>query len=699
MKSNDVTNSSSKEQKNEKKEKFYVLGMFPYPSGMLHMGHVRVYTISDTIARFKKMLGYEVIHPMGWDAFGLPAENAAIERGINPAEWTISNIETMKSQLGKILADFDWERVIHPMGWDAFGLPAENAAIERGINPAEWTISNIETMKSQLGKILADFDWERVGFIKIFISNLAYQKEAIVNWDPIDQTVLANEQVDSNGFSWRSGAKVEHQHVKQMQRNWIGKSEGAEFDCPVTYRLRDWLISRQRYWGTPIPIIHCPKCDACIVPVPDSELPILLPQNVSFSSRGGSPLKQIHDWVNCECPKCHGPAKRDTDTMDTFVDSSWYFLRYIDPKNSTLPFSFEEASKYLPVDIYVGGVEHAILHLLYSRFFTKFLIQQGMYISKNQSNSSNFNEPFKRLITQGMVHGKTFKDPVSGRFLKPEEVDTTDPNNPIQKSTGLVPIVSFEKMSKSKYNGINPEAIIDIYGADAIRLYMLFKAPVSEVLEWDDSSVVGMQRWIVRVWKLVCSITTEKNIELSKNDDDDEGIIKLDILKMNNNEKDTYRFINNTIREVTRAYDDIFSFNTGVSSLIKLTNHLSSMMAPMAPAIGEEFWEKINNQHDDDNNRHRGQKQTIFKESWPVVDIEGLNVDEFTCVVQINGKTRFSILVPSALLNNNSSIEKLIQESENGQKWFNHIMLGKKIKRIIHANNEESLTPEFHDFD
>ncbi|CAJ0846053.1 6234_t:CDS:10 [Entrophospora sp. SA101] len=603
MKSNDVTNSSSKEQKNEKKEKFYVLGMFPYPSGMLHMGHVRVYTISDTIARFKKMLGYEVIHPMGWDAFG---------------------------------------------------LPAENAAIERGINPAEWTISNIETMKSQLGKILADFDWERVGFIKIFISNLAYQKEAIVNWDPIDQTVLANEQVDSNGFSWRSGAKVEHQHVKQMQRNWIGKSEGAEFDCPVT-----------------------------IVPVPDSELPILLPQNVSFSSRGGSPLKQIHDWVNCECPKCHGPAKRDTDTMDTFVDSSWYFLRYIDPKNSTLPFSFEEASKYLPVDIYVGGVEHAILHLLYSRFFTKFLIQQGMYISKNQSNSSNFNEPFKRLITQGMVHGKTFKDPVSGRFLKPEEVDTTDPNNPIQKSTGLVPIVSFEKMSKSKYNGINPEAIIDIYGADAIRLYMLFKAPVSEVLEWDDSSVVGMQRWIVRVWKLVCSITTEKNIELSKNDDDDEGIIKLDILKMNNNEKDTYRFINNTIREVTRAYDDIFSFNTGVSSLIKLTNHLSSV------SPREEFWEKINNQHDDDNNRHRGQKQTIFKESWPVVDIEGLNVDEFTCVVQINGKTRFSILVPSALLNNNSSIEKLIQESENGQKWFNHIMLGKKIKRIIHANNEE----------
>nr|CAG8613969.1 13871_t:CDS:10 [Entrophospora candida] len=583
MKSNDVTSSSSKEQKNEKKEKFYVLGMFPYPSGMLHMGHVRVYTISDTIARFKKMLGYEVIHPMGWDAFGLPAENAAIERGINPAEWTISNIETMKSQLGKILADFDWER--------------------------EVTTCNKDYYK-----------WTQYLFLQIYKANLAYQKEAIVNWDPIDQTVLANEQSLLNDLDLLNDWP---EHVKQMQRNWIGKSEGAEFDCPVTYRLRDWLISRQRYWGTPIPIIHCPKCDACIVPVPDSELPILLPQNVSFSSRGGSPLKQIHDWVNY------------TDTMDTFVDSSWYFLRYIDPKNSTRPFSFEEASKYLPVDIYVGGVEHAILHLLYSRFFTKFLIQQGMYISKNQSNSSNFNEPFKRLITQGMVHGKTFKDPVSGRFLKPEEVDTTDPNNPIQKSTGLVPIVSFEKMSKSKYNGINPETIIDIYGADAIRLYMLFKAPVSEVLEWDDSSVVGMQRWIVRVWKLVCSITTEKNIELSKNDDDDEGIIKLDILKMNNNEKDTYR----------------------------------------------------------------GQKQTIFKESWPVVDIEGLNVDEFTCVVQINGKTRFSILVPSALLNNNSSIEKLIQESENGQKWFNHIMLGKKIKRIIHANNEESLTPEFHGSD
>ncbi|GBB97885.1 hypothetical protein RclHR1_00310013 [Rhizophagus clarus] len=850
----------------ENKKKFYILAMFPYPSGMLHMGHVRVYTISDTISRFRKMLGYEVIHPMGWDAFGLPAENAAIERGVHPVDWTVANIKAMKTQMEKILTDFDWDR--------------------------ELTTCNSDYYK-----------WTQFLFLKLYKNGLAYQKEAVVNWDPIDQTVLANEQVDSEGHSWRSGAKVElrklkqwffkitdfaepllkdldklnkwPERVKQMQRHWIGKSEGAEFDFtvnsnrenkenrettfllkvftsrpdtifgvhylalstdhalslkdflpsdvyfkvlklaeemkqypieandkekftkgintglyathPITgetipiyvasyvvsdygtgavmgvpahdqrdwiftianrivdekdikrvikpysakfseeseiytsygilssncgqyagltsenainaivndaekrgygrstvqYRLRDWLISRQRYWGAPIPMIHCPRCN--VVPVPESELPVTLPTNISLTGRGGSPLKYVEDWLNSKCPKCHGPAKRDTDTMDTFVDSSWYFMRYIDPTNTLLPFSYEKASKYLPVDVYVGGVEHAILHLLYSRFFTKFLYKLETYESINEG----YDEPFKQLVTQGMVHAKTFKDPLSGRFLKPEEVDLSDPNEPIQKSTGLAPEISFEKMSKSKYNGIDPEITIEKYGADATRLHILYKAPVSEILEWEDSSIVGMQRWILRVWRLVESIAN-----FPQRSDD----LILDMNIMNNEEKETYRIINFTIKELTTIFYETYSFNTAVSYLIKLTNHLTSispnvnmsqpvymygvkclvkMMAPMAPSLGEEFWEVLN----------KGRKiQTIFEESWPEIDNKGLIIEEVTCVVQIDGKMRFSLQVPSSILKDNSMVEKLIRKSNNGQKWIEENKIDKKIKRVIHAN-------------
>ncbi|RIA96498.1 leucyl-tRNA synthetase [Glomus cerebriforme] len=781
--------------------------MFPYPSGILHMGHVRVYTISDTISRFRKMLGYEVIHPMGWDAFGLPAENAAIEHSVHPVDWT------------------------------------------------ELTTCNADYYK-----------WTQFLFLKLYKNGLAYQKEAVVNWDPIEQTVLANEQVDAEGRSWRSGAKVEPRklkqwflkitdfaepllkdldklnkwpdRVKQMQRYWIGKSEGAEFDFfvnvnrettflikvftsrpdtifgvhylaisidhalaskdflpsdvyskvlklteemkqylteanenkfnqgvntglyathPITgatipiyiasyvvsdygtgavmgvpahdqrdwnftkanriidekdikrvvkptyngvdfiekgevytsygiltsdcgqyagmtsknannaivndaekggygrsavqYRLRDWLISRQRYWGAPIPMIHCPRCNA--VPVPESELPVILPTNISLTGRGGSPLKYVEDWLNIKCPKCHGPAKRDTDTMDTFVDSSWYFIRYTDPNNTLLPFSHDKASKYLPVDVYVGGVEHAILHLLYSRFFAKFLHQLGMYASMHD----NTQEPFKQLVTQ---------------------------------STGLAPEISFEKMSKSKYNGIDPETTIEKYGADATRLHILFKAPISEVLEWEDSSIVGMQRWILRVWRLVESVANSPQ----QNDD-----LILDMRMMNNEERETYRLINFTIKELTKIFSETYSFNTAVSHLIKLTNHLTSispnvnksrpvyiygvrclvkMMAPMAPSIGEEFWEDLN---------ENKKTQTVFEEPWPKVDNKGLNVDDVTCVVQVNGKMRFSLQVPSSILQDNLAVEMLIRKSNNGQKLIEDNKIGKKIKRVIHANS------------
>ncbi|CAG8575848.1 11418_t:CDS:10, partial [Acaulospora morrowiae] len=851
-----------KTRRNKEKKKFYVLAMFPYPSGMLHMGHVRVYTISDTIARFRRMLGYDVIHPMGWDAFGLPAENAAIERDIHPADWTASNIASMKQQMERILTDFDWDR--------------------------EVTTCYPEYYK-----------WTQYLFLQMYKAGLAYQKEAVVNWDPIDRTVLANEQVDSEGRSWRSGAKVERRklkqwflkitdyvepllndldtldkwpdRVKQMQRFWIGKSTGAEFDFvvnssshgspytikvftsrpdtifgvqylavsmdhplvskeflpqetlsnllesvdekvekgintgiyathPITgssipifiapyvisdygtgalmgvpahderdqkffkqnllvskkdikrvvepaeqdessnnevytslgiltkdcgkyagmsskeamknivndaqkagygrwsvqYRLRDWLISRQRYWGAPIPIIHCPKCD--VVPVPESDLPVILPNDVSFTYRNGSPLKQAHDWLNCKCPKCQGPARRDTDTMDTFVDSSWYFMRYTDPKNTLLPFSSRNASELLPVDIYVGGIEHAILHLLYSRFFAKFMSKHDMFSFKNGSNMENKNEPFKQLITQGMVHGKTFKDPKTGRFLKPMEVDLTDPNNPVQISTGLKPIISFEKMSKSKYN-----------------------APASEVLEWEEMSIVGMQRWISRVGRLV-----ENVVENGLKSVDPNVIDNLD--SMNKEEKETYRIINVTIKEVTTVLEESYSFNTAISSLIKLTNHLTSispnlneaaprekpvieptnviispylyeygvralikMLAPMAPSFGEEFWEILNKMQyldhqlgNDANIDNLG--NTIFNEPWPKVDEKGLSVEEVTCVVQINGKTRFTVKLPTTILHDNPSIESIIQNSENSKKWFFDAE-GKerKVKKIVHV--------------
>uniref|UniRef100_A0A672L425 leucine--tRNA ligase n=1 Tax=Sinocyclocheilus grahami TaxID=75366 RepID=A0A672L425_SINGR len=438
------------------RKKFYILSMFPYPSGRLHMGHVRVYTISDTISHFQRMRGHQVLNPMGWDAFGLPAENAAIERGLDPEDWTKSNIESMRKQLDSLGLCFNWDR--------------------------------------EVTTCLPDYyKWTQYLFIKLFEAGLAYQKEALVNWDPEDQTVLADEQVDESGRSWRSGAasisqiyysltevtalnvftgrevpvvissknefdghldtvmgipdssEEEAELAQSLGLSWIsvlkteqdgtqtlinsdeftGQSRAEAFNSVTqkarernaggyltSAKLRDWLISRQRYWGTPIPIVHCSACGP--VPVPVEELPVMLPKVPSLSGKGASPLKMAQDWLRCQCPRCKGPAERETDTMDTFVDSSWYYFRYTDPQNPLRPFERSRADHWMPVDVYIGGKEHAVMHLYYARFLSHFCRDQGMVSHR---------EPFRKLLVQGLIKGQTFRVAETGQYLTKEDID------------------------------------------------------------------------------------------------------------------------------------------------------------------------------------------------------------------------------------------------------------------------------------
>lgn len=814
--------------------KFYALSMFPYPSGNLHMGHVRNYVITDVIARLKRMQGYRVLHPMGWDAFGLPAENAAIDRGIPPAKWTYQNIAQMRSQLKQLGLSIDWDREVATCSADYY----------------KWT------------------QWL---FLQFLDAGLAYQKEAAVNWDPIDQTVLANEQVDNEGRSWRSGAFVERkllkqwffkitdyaekllqdldqlkgwpERVKTMQANWIGKSVGAYLEFPIVgqdekiavfttrpdtiygvtyvvlapehpltskvttaeqkeavsafieeikgqseiertaedkpkrgiltggkainpfngeevpiliadyvlyeygtgavmgvpahdvrdfkfatekglpikpviiprdgdvgtigqsplpnayiepgimvnseqfdgtpsvegkskiieyaekqgygkarvqYRLRDWLISRQRYWGCPIPAIHCNDCGT--VPVPDSDLPVKLPESLELSGRGGSPLAQLEDWINVDCPCCGKAAKRETDTMDTFIDSSWYFLRYSDANNTQLAFAQDQVNDWMPVDQYVGGIEHAILHLLYSRFFTKVLRDRGLL---------NFNEPFKRLLTQGMVQGITYKNPKTNKYIPAAGIDPEDPQDP---ETGDKLDVFFEKMSKSKYNGVSLEQGLSKYGVDTARMFILFKAPPEKDLEWDDADVEGQFRFLNRVWALVTSYNvaqvTKPSGELSKA------------------EKDLRRAIHTAIKEISEDLTGDYQFNTAVSELMKLSNALKDakcvqspvykegietlvlLLAPFAPHIAEELW------------CHLGNTESVHHQQWRELDTSALVVDEITLVVQIMGKTRGTIQVPA--ISDKSALEKYARESDIAQRYLK----GKEIKKVIVVPNK-----------
>jgi leucyl-tRNA synthetase len=815
------------------KPKFYALSMFPYPSGSLHMGHVRNYTITDVIARLKRMQGFVVLHPMGWDAFGLPAENAAIKRGVPPSKWTYQNIEQMRLQLKRLGLSIDWD--------------CETATCSPDY-----------------------YKWTQWIFLQFFQAGLAYQKEAAVNWDPIDQTVLANEQVDNEGRSWRSGAIVERkllrqwffkitdyaeellndldklpgwpERVKTMQANWIGKSTGAYLEFPIVgmeekiavyttrpdtvygvsylvlapehpltkqvttseqleaveafikevsnqselertaedkpkrgiptggkavnpftgeevpiwiadyvlyeygtgavmgvpahdvrdfkfakekdlpikvviaradaadailipqeaytepgivvnsdlfngmpsadakqaiveyaekqgfgkarvqYRLRDWLISRQRYWGAPIPIVHCDDCGA--VPVPDKDLPIVLPENVEFSGRGGSPLAQLESWVNVDCPSCGKPAKRETDTMDTFIDSSWYYLRFTDAKNDKQVFDSTKVNNWMPVDQYVGGIEHAILHLLYSRFFTKVLRDRGLL---------NFDEPFQHLLTQGMVQGLTYTNPNKDGKDKWFATSSVNPEDPRDPQTGEPLKLVYATMSKSKGNGVAPEDVIAKYGVDTARMFVLFKAPPEKDLEWDEADVEGQFRFLNRVWRLVTDfVDNPQSSKKFKNQD-----------PKSKAEKDLRRAIHTAIKEVSEDVDGEYQFNTAISELMKLSNALADvkckdspiyaegiqtlilMLAPFAPHISEELWHLL------------GKDDSVHTASWLKHDPKALIADEITLVIQINGKKRGDLQVPAQL--DKAGLEKYARESDVAQRHIEN----KTIKKVI----------------
>lgn len=747
------------------KPSYYCLEMFPYPSGNLHMGHVRNYSIGDVVARFKRMRGYNVLHPMGWDAFGLPAENAAIKHGVAPARWTKENIATMKRQFKQLGLSFDWDR--------------------------------------EVTTCLPDYyRWTQWLFLQFYQAGLAYKKEGRVNWCPSCQTVLANEQV-VDGACERCGTEVHKKALEQwyfritdyadrlladlrlldgwpkkvrtMQENWIGRSEGAmitfkletgddievyttrpdtlfgatylvfapehqlvekliagkpeaeavrafadrmshltdlertgdtaekeglptgayainpingakipvwvgnyviadygtgavmgvpsgdqrdflfakKYDLPmipvvsatgedvqaadmteayvepgklinsgaytgmdnvaameaivealgekeagrktVNYRLRDWLISRQRFWGAPIPIVYCDHCGT--VAVPEDQLPVRLPEDVDFKPTGESPLNDAPDFVHTTCPKCGGPARRETDTMDTFVCSSWYFMRYTDAQNTNLPFAKDKADKWLPVDQYIGGVEHAILHLLYARFFTKVLKDRGLV---------SVEEPFKNLLTQGMV----LKDGA--------------------------------KMSKSKGNIVSPEDIMRTYGADTARLFILFAAPPERDLEWNDSAVEGCYRFLGRVYRFV-----QRYLAASEGGGDPAR------------EKDLRYLAHTSLARITEDIDQRFNFNTAVSAIMELVNGLYAAMdayddkrspaideatdilvhvlAPFVPHLAEELWAAL------------GHEASVHLETWPQYDESALVQDEVEMVVQINGKVREHITVDVAL--------------------------------------------------
>ena len=783
------------------KKKYYCLEMLPYPSGDIHMGHVRNYSIGDVIARYFFMKGYNVLHPIGWDALGLPAENAAIKHGIHPAEWTMKNIERMRGQLRRLGFSYAWEREVNT------SLPDY-------------------------------YRWNQWFFLKMWERGLVYRKLGRVNWCPSCQTVLANEQVEG-GRCWRCDSEVEErelpqwffritayaeelladidtlkdwpERVKTMQRNWIGKSVGARISFPVSssdieievfttridtiygatflllspehpvipelvrgkkeesevlhfvsrerkipyflrkaetlekegvftgayavnpfsgeripifvanyilmdygtgavmavpahderdfefarkyqlpirivvkpkdgelapeglekafteygvlidsgefsglsseeaiarmteyaeekgfgkrsvdYRLKDWGISRQRYWGTPIPMIHCPKCG--VVPVPYEDLPVVLPRDVEFSGVGGNPLDKVPEFVETTCPKCGGKAKRETDTMDTFVDSSWYFIRYTDPKIEDAPINVSAASYWLPVDIYIGGVEHAVMHLLYFRFFTKVLRDLGFL---------EISEPAVRLLTQGMV------------------------------------IKDGAKMSKSKGNVVDPDEMIDRYGADTVRLFILFAAPPERDLEWSDFGVEGAYRFLIRVWRLVNRFLPE--LEKEAGGEPSPEAVKL------------RRKLHQTIKRVMVDIEERLHFNTAISAIMELVNEfydygekgsktpgdipilkealesLVLILSPFAPHIAEELWERM------------GHKESLAHHPFPSYDPELAKEELITIVVQVNGKLRGRLEVAE------DTSEEEIKELALSLPKVRSYVEGSKVRRVVYV--------------
>ncbi len=825
------------------KDTFYCLSMFPYPSGKLHMGHVRNYTIGDVIARYQRMQGKNVLQPMGWDAFGMPAENAAMKNQVAPAKWTYENIAYMKAQLKSLGLAVDWTR-------------------------------EVTTCKPDY------YRWEQWLFTRLYEKGVIYRKNGTVNWDPVDQTVLANEQV-IDGRGWRSGALIEKreipmyyfkitayadellesldeldgwpEQVKTMQRNWIGKSRGMEISFPydvasigsegvmkvfttrpdtlmgatyvavaaehplatlaaqnnpelqafideckrggvaeadiatqekkglatslhvqhpltgellpvwvanyvlmnygegavmavpahderdfefaskyglpikpvvrtsagdqtpapwqdaygehgelinsgifdgldfdgafdaievalqkkglgqarTQFRLRDWGISRQRYWGCPIPIIHCDSCGD--VPVPEDQLPVVLPEDV-VPDGAGSPLARMPEFYECSCPKCGAPAKRETDTMDTFIESSWYFARYASPNYDQGMVDPAAASHWLPVDQYIGGIEHAILHLLYARFFHKLMRDEGLVSS---------NEPFKNLLTQGMVVADTYY-----RTLENGGKDWFNPADVIVErdakakvigaklaSDGLpVEIGGTEKMSKSKNNGVDPQAMIDAYGADTCRLFMMFASPPDMSLEWSDSGVEGASRFLRRVWRLAHAHVSA-------------GLPgALDIASLNDEQKAVRRAINLAIRQASVDVGQHHKFNTAIAQVMTLMNVLEKaatgteqdrallqqgletvalLLAPITPHICHELWQQL------------GKQGAIIDAQWPKVDETALVQDSLTLVVQVNGKLRGQIEVPA------SATREAVEAAARGNENVLRFTEGLTIRKVI----------------
>lgn len=826
----------------DSREKFYCLSMFPYPSGKLHMGHVRNYTIGDVVSRFQRMQGKNVLQPMGWDAFGLPAENAAMDHQVAPAKWTYQNIDYMRNQLKSLGLGYDWSREIatcHP----------------------EY------------------YRWEQWLFTRLMSKGLVYRKLSVVNWDPIDQTVLANEQV-IDGKGWRSGAPVERkeiaqwflritdyaeellqdldqldgwpEQVKTMQKNWIGKSTGLEIEFPVAsgldasngnlkvyttrpdtlmgvtyvavaadhpwarkaslnneplerfieecshistaeadmetmekkgvdtgirvkhpitgeelpvwaanfvlmgygtgavmsvpahdqrdyefakayglpmktviaptvdevpnvseaaytekgvlinsgpfdglksnqalhemakalgelglgekqtnFRLRDWGISRQRYWGCPIPVIYCPACGA--LPVPEKDLPVRLPEDI-VPDGSGSPLAKLDSFKRCECPQCGGPAKRETDTFDTFFESSWYHARYTSRHTSDAMLDKQAADHWLPVDQYIGGIEHAILHLLYARFFHKLMRDEGLVSS---------DEPFKNLLTQGMVLAESwFSQDEKGKqtWYSPLDVEPVKDDKGavikgrLKRDGTEVQYGGVIKMSKSKNNGIDPQVLIDQYGADTLRLYIMFASPPEQTLEWSDSAVEGAHRFLNRVWRLVQGHVEQGVVAASA---DNEGLDKA--------QKALRLKLHETLQKVSDDMGRRMHFNTAIAAMMELVNELSRfsddsdagrsvmqealqtlvlMLSPMTPHISQALWEALTNasEHDD----------LVLTQAWPKVDKAALVKDEMELIIQVNGKLRGKVEVAAgadkdtilAAAKANEPVQKFIEGKE-----------------------------------
>ncbi|KAF0045236.1 hypothetical protein F2P81_001765 [Scophthalmus maximus] len=600
------------------RKKFYVLSMFPYPSGRLHMGHVRVYTISDTIGHFQRMRGHQVLNPMGWDAFGLPAENAAIERGLDPEEWTKSNIQSMREQLDSLGLCFSWDREVSTClpeyyKWTQYlfvklfeaGLAYQKEVngVETGetlsayssspetvfgaaylaILPSHRLVRGSSSVRPSLEKA---FQPGRDSLTEVTARNLftGHEVPLIIShkeaFDGYLDTVIGIPDCSEEDLSvaralnlrWTSVLKSDQDGTQTLINSdeFSGLSREEAFNSITqkareqkvgghltSSKLRDWLISRQRYWGTPIPVVHCGSCGS--VAVPEEELPVTLPKLPSVTGKGASPLEAAHDWVNCRCPRCKGPARRETDTMDTFVDSAWYYFRYTDPHNPHRPFDRHLADHWLPVDVYIGGKEHAVMHLYYARFLCHFCQDQSLVAHR---------EPFRKLLVQGLIKGQTFKLADNGQYLKRGEIDFTD-KEPVALGGGRVE-VTWEKMSKSKHNGLDPQEVVQQYGVDTVRLYILYAAPPEQDILWNvkTDALPGVLRWQSRLWQLVTKLRGARQLGDVPNP---ARLKKKELAEA----KKIWENKNYAIIEVTSHFTEDFLFNAAISRLMGLTNTLS----------------------------------------------------------------------------------------------------------------------------